>query len=116
MSKRSRPLNRPARTVLISVSGKVEEILPSGDRDLVDLLGIEPADLTALSFGIKSTMWMSRSKQLDQTVPVNRPATDALRLVNALPVVIRGPVIVRHEEADLSHRQRSQHRHASRPS
>lgn len=88
--------------MLISVAGKVEPVLLSGDQDIVELLEIDASDLTSLSFGIKSTMWMSRSKQLDRDAPVNRPATDALRLVNGLGIVIRGPVIVRHEEADLT--------------
>jgi len=99
--------------MLISVAGKVEPILPSGDRDLVELLEIDDADLTSLSFGIGSKMWMSRSKQLDRDAPVNRPATDALRLVNGLSIVIRGPVIVRHEEADLEPKPQ---RRAPRPS
>lgn len=109
-----RPQIRADRTVLISAAGKVEEVLPSGDRDRVELLEIEPSDLTTLSFGIKSTMWMSRSKQLDRDAPVNRPATDALRLVNGLALVIRGPVIVHHEEVDLSPQR--PRRQAPRPS
>jgi hypothetical protein len=97
---------RPAKTVLFSVSGKAEEVLPSGDQDRAELLEIDISDLTTLSFGIKSTMWMSRSKQLDRDLPINRPATDALRITNGLPIAIRGPVIVHHEEADLSPRHR----------
>jgi hypothetical protein len=112
MSRSDRRRIRPAKTVLFSVSGKAEEVLPSGDQDRAELLEIDISDLTALSFGIKSTMWMSRSQQLDRDLPINRPATDALRIANGLALAIRGPVIVCHEEADFSPR----HRRLQRPS
>ncbi len=100
---------RPERTYLIPLAGGAEVVLPSGEQEIAELVGTGVPDLTDLPYGKKSTMWMSRSKQIDDAVPINRAASHALRL-SGLNIAIRGPVVVHHEKCDLSERS-----HARRP-
>jgi hypothetical protein len=85
---------------LVNVSGAAEPILPDGERDIAELVGCPSEDLTKLPYGIKSMMWMRRSAQLDESAPLNVPATHALKLCGLL-IAVRGPVVVHHAAADL---------------
>lgn len=106
MRKMQQPRVRPERTSLIPVEGLVEHVLPSGEQEIAELLEISLDDLTNLPFGVgrKSRLWMSRSRQHDETVPMNRAASHGLRL-NGLNIAVRGSVIVHHQEHDFGRRR-----------
>jgi len=96
------PRVRPEQCVLIPVAGRVEPILPDGEKEIAELLEIAQDDLTSLDYGVggKSRVWMSRSRQRDREAPVNRAVSHGLKL-NGLDLAIRGNVIVHHREHDF---------------
>jgi len=96
------PRVRPEQCVLIPCAGRVEPILPDGEKEIAELLEIAQDDLTSLDYGVggKSRVWMSRSLQRDREAPVNRAVSHGLKL-NGLDLAIRGNVIVHHREHDF---------------
>ena len=96
------PRVRPEQCVLIPCAGRVEPILPDGEKEIAELLEIAQDDLTSLDYGVggKSRVWMSRSLQRDREAPVNRAVSHGLML-NGLDLAIRGNVIVHHREHDF---------------
>lgn len=92
--------HRAESWVLIHPATRHEAVLPDGEQQIAELIEIPLDDLTSLPFGVKSTMWMSRSKQLDHEAPLNTPASHALRIFG-LSLDIRGDVVVHHEAADM---------------
>lgn len=86
---------------IIHPASRHEEVVPDGAQQIAELLEIPLDDLTSLPFGVRSTMWMSRSKQLDHEQPLNAPASHALR-IHGFSLGIRGAVVVHHEATELS--------------
>ena len=93
------PERKKEGTLLISVAGRVEHVLPSGEQEIAELIETPLEDLTDLPFGARSKMWMSRSMQIDHEAPINRAASHALKL-SGLEIAIRGPVVVHHEKIE----------------
>lgn len=94
---------RPETWALVHVAAPFERVIPDGEKEIAELIGVAPDDLTPLSFGVKSTMWMSRAAQRNSEAPLNEPASHALR-IHGLALAIRGPVIVHHEAFDPDQR------------
>lgn len=98
-ARESRPKVRDEVWYLIHPSRPHERVIPDGEEQIAELIGVPLDDLTNLPFGVKSTMWMSRSAQIGDS-PYNRPASHALSLAG-FKLGIRGLVVVHHEKADL---------------
>jgi len=106
---RDEPKVRDESWALIHVASAWEAVLPSGPKEISELIGCAPEDLTALPFGFKSKMWMSRSAQISDTAEFNKPASHALYLAG-MALAIRGPVVVHHAHVDWEEERRAEKR------
>jgi hypothetical protein len=91
---------RKEEWLVLNASSRHESVLPEGAQEISELIGCTLEDLTSLRYGIKSTMWMSRSAQLDTSAQINKPASYALSN-SGLMIAVRGTAVVHHEQADL---------------
>ncbi len=86
------------RCVLLHVGGvEPEQVLPDGEQEIAELLGVSPADLAPMQYGFEPgqerMMYMRRADQLDRTVPINQPASHGLALAG-VAVLVRGPALL----------------------
>lgn len=86
--------------VWIFAVGQPPRALPIAG-DARDHLDVPVGDVEMISYGVRSFMWIVRSAQ--GRAPVNRVATDALR-INGVHRTICGPVVVKHEAATFLRR------------
>lgn len=68
-------------------------VLPSSMIEVAELIGCPVDDLTVLPYGMTGKMVMSRSRQIDHMIEVNRNATFVLDKIHGLPLAIRGPAV-----------------------
>jgi hypothetical protein len=83
-----------SRAVFLSLDAtRSRHVDISNEGEAVQLLGVEPNDLTALPFGaVGQQMLMSASAQLDDT-PINREASLVIQRVGGVSVAVRGGAI-----------------------
>lgn len=80
--------------ILLTNVGQSCYVEPGSLTHVAELIECEESDLTFLRYGnTGGVMWMSRSRQLDESVPVNRDCLLVLRRIHGLPMSIRGAVV-----------------------
>jgi hypothetical protein len=79
--------------ILLAGVGQSGYVEPDTLTHVAELIECEESDLTFLRYGKTGVMWMARSRQTDESVPLNKDAALILQRMHGLPMSIRGAVV-----------------------
>lgn len=108
VNTRPAEVTRPRQSFVISPTESGAREVPHCDtkKARARLIGCSAKDLTFLDYGVGSRMWMSRKAQISDNALPNKSASHGIQL-HKINVLIRGTVLIEHQERVLSAPRRS---------